>query len=602
MSRRVVAAASKPVHLEVKRVAEEILDRLPVTDIQYFHLEAALPLTLELAARVRAAHRPPARVLIIGPESLLPLTLLRLGYGVDVWRSAQGFLADELTPRVVRTVTPGDLAPAAAELGEASYDAIVAPLILDGLPDDALPVMRGLRRALGPDGSLILATTNVGQLSRRLSALSGGKPPAAPGASQAPLGWPSPPLRRPFHRDEVVALATDAGLRVREAGYVIARNAFTGLDRMTVGEFCRRQGEHWLMRRLPATRHAILVHLSPRLGDEADGQADTRDAPFISSIVSADDPATLRSALAALVAQDYPTDRSEVIVLHTDQAGEIRSLVDDVARAAVVPVRGLTVAQTDGPAARNAGMAAAIGGICAHTDAACLPHAAWLRTIAAAFDDATGLVAGPVLDKPGSHPPFLAMPGTRPGAWPYRGLYSIFNVAYRRGAALAAGGFIGAAEGDPAPLFWDTDLAYRVQRLGWAARYERNLILHRFYRPPDRYRWVREQWRMAQELPQALDRTPELRRSLLHSGIFLDRQTVFFDLVVVAMAGLLLRRQRRWLALALPWLTSVCAHLELWPLSRWRPSLRLLAGLTLRHVIWFIGLVCGSIKTRRVVL
>lgn len=619
-----------PAHQDVRHVAETILDRLPVTDKHYFHLESTSPLVWELARRVQAAQPPPARVLLIGPDTLLPLTLLQLGYEVDLWQFSQAFLTDDLTPHIQRQVTPAELPEAAAQLPCGGYDVVVAPLILESLTGEPLPFIRALRWALQPAGSLILATTNVSRLSSRLLALRGGNPRHGLGPTRLSLSWPSLPHQRYFHRDELLALAPAAGLRVRSCDFVIAHKIFTGIDRFSPGEFGGRQGAHALMRLLPPTRHVIVVDFSPRLGDAPTDEpaqqplltselpADSlieQELPYLSIILAGDDEALLRPALMALIEQDYPPERYEVIALHQTDAANLRSLIDEFAGLTQVAVRGLAVADVEGPVARDAAMAVARGSICAHTDGAAQVPAAWLRTIVAAFDETTGVVGGPVLDRPGSHPPFLVLPGSRPTAWPHRGLFPIYNVAYRRSVALAAGGFTGAIAtadagaplspypGDSPPvLFWDTEFAYRVQRLGWKARFDQGLIAFRLFRPPARLTWLAEQWRQAQELPVALTRVPELRRPLLSGGLFLGKETACFELAVLALVALLVRRERRWLLLALPWLVGISQYAEVWPHSRWRPSLRLLIGLTLRHLIWSAGLLRGSVKARRAVL
>jgi hypothetical protein len=207
------------------------------------------------------------------------------------------------------------------------------------------------------------------------------------------------------------------------------------------------------------------------------------------------------------------------------------------------------------------------------------------------------------LEQDGSHPQFLVLPGSRP-VWAYRGLYPIANVAYRRAPALAAGGFDErlAADGRPSPLHWDSELAYRLQRLGWRGRYLTDPFLIRRYRPPARLAWLAEEWRLATELPPALARAPELSRRLPHAGVFAGVETLTFDLLLLGVAGALVGRRRLWLALALPWLNHIVGYFDLWPPGRWLPSSRLIASLLLRQFIWCAGLIRGSLRARRLVV
>lgn len=587
----------------IDRLTYEILDHLSVTEKQYHHLDYTSPLVRELATRLSTAHTPPARVLIIGPNSLLPIVLLRLGYKVDLWNFAEGILTSDLIPHVQRTIAPQQLTEAVSELLDESYDAIILPFILEILPTDPLPLLQAMRRALRPEGSFLLATTNPARLRLRLLAVAGINPAVAMTSSQLSLSWPTLSHQRYFYPEELSALITRARLQVRERSYVITQNPYILVDYLNLGRFLRRQGAHWLMRLLPTTRHAVLLHLYPRVEDQREPHDLPAVMPRVSVILSAEEKEALRTALISLIEQDYPADRYEVVVMHTGHSPEVGAVIQHFSDTSKVCVRGLIVPNPEGPAARNTAMANANTDICAHTDAFSRPPAAWIRTLVSAFDDTTGAVTGPVLEEPGSYSSSLVLPGTRPMQWQHHGLYPICNVAYRRHLVMAAGGFdITAMNGHGAPaLYWDTELAYRVQRLGWQARFDKELFLVRRYLPPERFSWVKAEWQLAQHLPSALARVPELEPLLPKPGQFVAKQALYLVLLVLGVGDMLSRRRWRWLLLGLPWLARYRQHIQFWPASSWVSSLRFIAGLNLRHVLWLGGIARGVIKARRLV-
>jgi hypothetical protein len=586
----------------VGRAAAEILDHLPVTERQFHHLKFTSPLVAALGARVLAHHASPARVLIIGPESLLPLALRRMGYDVDLWDFAEGYLAGDAPALVRARVTPEQLAAGEAALPAGGYDVIIAPFILESLPASPAPFLRLLRSGLRPGGSLLLATANLGRLDRRWLAATGGDPAQADAGGHVSLSWPTLPRRRLYHHDQIAGEAVDVGLRVRESAWVLAEEPFTLIDPLGPAAYLRRKAADWLMRLMPSTRHVVLLHLAERLGAAGEAVGPDRE-PSVSVVVVGRTGEATRRTLRALAEQDHPADRLEIVVLHDGRSPEVAAAIAEVAPRSAAPVRAVAARRPEGPAARNAAMAAATGDICVHTDDGCLPPATWVRSISAAFDATTGVVTGPVLEQPGSYPQFLALPGTRPW-WDDRGLYPIFNVAYRRMPALAVGGFDEAAtdDSDQPTLFWDTELAYRLQRQGWRGRYLTDVFLYRYYQRPTRRVWMEQEWRQASQLPPGLARIPELRRRLLHAGCFAAAETLYFDLLLLGLLGAATGRRWRWLALALPWLMRNSVYFDLWPVSRWLPSARLIAGIGARYGIWFGGLAVGSLKVRRPIL
>ena len=153
--------------------------------------------------------------------------------------------------------------------------------------------------------------------------------------------------------------------------------------------------------------------------------------------------ATLGSCLAALSSQTLAKERYEVIAVDdgsTDRGAAIAKRAG--VRLVHQPNRGA-------PAARNAGIAAAVGKWVAFTDADCIASRGWLRALLAAVENDHEIfgAAGPIMAHPSSAPAarFVAMSGGLDTAWHLQHPRFPFapsgNVMYRRDALDAVGGF-----------------------------------------------------------------------------------------------------------------------------------------------------------------
>jgi glycosyltransferase involved in cell wall biosynthesis len=102
--------------------------------------------------------------------------------------------------------------------------------------------------------------------------------------------------------------------------------------------------------------------------------------------------ATIRTCIEALLAQDWPSQALELIVVDNRSTDATRAVV------AEYPVRLLEERRAQSSyAARNRGAAASHGDILAFTDADCVPDPGWVRALAAALQpDGVGLAAGPI--------------------------------------------------------------------------------------------------------------------------------------------------------------------------------------------------------------
>lgn len=153
---------------------------------------------------------------------------------------------------------------------------------------------------------------------------------------------------------------------------------------------------------------------------------------------------TLPGLLDALEAQDYPTDRREIIVV--DDASS-----DDTARVVAARAPGVRLVQAGRNAgsyhARNLGAAQAGGEILAFTDADCLPTPGWLSAgVAAVVAQGGGLVAGAVTieptDRRSAVQRYDAAFGIQQELFArYSGFGATANLFVHRDALAAAGGF-----------------------------------------------------------------------------------------------------------------------------------------------------------------
>lgn len=182
------------------------------------------------------------------------------------------------------------------------------------------------------------------------------------------------------------------------------------------------------------------------------------DQPTVAVIVPVYNGAvTIARCIEALLAQTYPRDRYEIIVVDNNSTDG----TDDIVKRYPVTLLYEREIQTS-YAARNRGIRHAQGEVIAFTDADCVPTPSWLETIIIQFSDSgVNGVAGQM--EPGTSlglvGEFLA--ATRPVCSRMSGnLLAILtaNAAYRRQILLDVGLFNAALH-----TAGDVDLAWRVQ-------------------------------------------------------------------------------------------------------------------------------------------
>jgi GT2 family glycosyltransferase/SAM-dependent methyltransferase len=171
-----------------------------------------------------------------------------------------------------------------------------------------------------------------------------------------------------------------------------------------------------------------------------------------------DQASLLERCLSLLLAQSVPCERYEIVVVDDGSTDSTPRML--AALAARAPTVSVVRQPNSGPTvARNHGIRVARAPLVAFTDSDCEPAPDWVERLLAAFarhPDAAG-VEGRTVTVPERMTPFTHQIENHDG-----GVYCTANIAYRRGALEAAGGF----DEDYFYGHEDTDLALRVQRTG----------------------------------------------------------------------------------------------------------------------------------------
>ncbi len=586
----------------IERFLEDLLDEMALTDREYHHLDLSIPLTAAIIGAVLRSGQRHEKVLLVGGTSLLAEALLRLDVELEIWRLPHSMLSAASETRVSRQVTPDCLSD--VEFAHGSYGLVILPFVVESIADSARVFLRRVRDSLQDGGQIVLATRNQARMDSRLAALVGRPAPQRRAAGSMSLSWPAQATQTEYHKHELVELARGAALRVERCSFVDGARLFLELEPMTIESYTARKLGQAARRLQPSMRDTILFQLVPRPGD--DGPLES--TPHVTAAVSAvSGGERLRQALAALEEQTYPRDRYDVIVLHDGRDDGVHAIVDAVRLKSTISIRELVEQATEGAMSRNQALRETRAAIVGHTDDSCILPADWIEAAVLRFDEDTAAVTGPVFAGPDSHPKYMDVPGTRPDPaererW-RTDLFPISNVFYRSSAARAIGGFnegFGFGSGTNAAFGWDGDLAWRLHRAGWRVRFCETLAISTVFRGPASAPALANV-RRAEELVGAYDAVPSSRLELV-ANVFASRQTMYFDALLLGAGLAVLRRNRVWLLLSIPWFSQVSRRVGLWPPRKWLPSGTVVAKIGGLHLLWFAGFIKGSIRSRRIVL
>ncbi|MBP0466414.1 glycosyltransferase [Roseomonas sp. PWR1] len=267
--------------------------------------------------------------------------------------------------------------------------------------------------------------------------------------------------------------------------------------------------------------------------------------PFVSVIVPTHGrPALLRRLLLSLLAQDWPRDRYEVIVVHNVTEDGTDAVVAGLAATSEVPIAyHRTAFRGPGPS-RQYGADRARGAILAFIDDDCEATPGWIAAGAAAIAEGFALVQGRTLPHPGQPRRLLEKTVSVTGPTPY---FETCNIFYDAAVFRAVGGFPAAFVdrfyGEDTALGWTVRLA--GHRTGHAAAAE---VHHEVFAISFR-EWLLAP-RTMRHWPALVRAFPALRRELF-LGVFLTRLTAAFDLLALGL--LLAPLHAGFLAFTLPY-------------------------------------------------
>jgi O-antigen biosynthesis protein len=237
---------------------------------------------------------------------------------------------------------------------------------------------------------------------------------------------------------------------------------------------------------------------------------------------------------------------------------------------------------------RNVAAAAAATPIVAFTDSDCECAPDWLDQLTSPFLDANVVVVqGRTIPAEPDLDPFPVTQRIEH----FSGRFEACNIAYRRDALLAAGGF-DAAIGQYGE---DTAAGWRVRDRGGLAKFAETAVVRHAVTYPGR-RALLHRARSYAAWPALVSEHPQIRDELLWQRLFLRRRSAAFDAAVLG-AGLAVA-SRRWgpLALAAPYVAMR------------RPKQATRAAVTDAvtaagfDAAVFAALVAGSIRARTLVL
>ncbi len=251
--------------------------------------------------------------------------------------------------------------------------------------------------------------------------------------------------------------------------------------------------------------------------------------PFVSVIVPTHNRcASLVACLDGLLAQDYPTDRFEIHVVHNWSDDGTDEAVAGVARRAPVEIHYARRNGRDPAPSRQFGAQMANGAILAFVDDDCVPQTGWIAAGVAAFAPAVGFVQGATYPNPAHRRQLFEKTVHIPGPSPW---FETCNIFYRKTAFDAVGGFAGPF----CDLFYgeDTDLGHSVLAAGYEARFAAGAVVFHDVTAQPVHRWLMECWHL-RNIPLLVSRWSGLRDSLF-LGVFLSRQSAAFDMGLLGL-------------------------------------------------------------------
>jgi glycosyltransferase involved in cell wall biosynthesis len=295
-----------------------------------------------------------------------------------------------------------------------------------------------------------------------------------------------------------------------------------------------------------------------------------------------DSEATLPRTLAALADQEGAP--SFEVLVADDGSSDGTAAIAERAGARLVRLGGAGPAEV-----RNAAVDAALGALLAFCGADCFPGTRWLAAGARSLAEAD-LVQGRVLTDP------------RAPAGPFdrshsvteeTGLYDAASLFATRALFDRVGGFESWPGGDDTVWF-----GWRARRAGARTAFCAEAVCHRAATPREPLEYLEERTEL-RELPGTVARLPELRETLLHRRVFLNRRTMKLDLALAGAAAAVARRSAVPLLAAVPYAIELRRHARNRGGEDWK---RVAAVDSAGDLLGAAALAQGSVEARTLVI
>jgi glycosyltransferase involved in cell wall biosynthesis len=247
----------------------------------------------------------------------------------------------------------------------------------------------------------------------------------------------------------------------------------------------------------------------------------------------------------------------EVVIVDDGSTDATPAVLADLASRTPLRVSVLRNETSQGPAAgRNTAWNAATAPVIAFTDDDCVPAPGWLAAGLRAMNDQQRVVVGSVRPDPAQAHRHDVLAHTLLVGPAQLGWCATANIFYRREDLVRAEGFYA---GFPSAACEDTDLGLRVEAQGATLVFEPLArVLHDVTRGSLRVK-IRKQL-LWEWIPLLMARHPDSRRRLMYApGVWKQSHIELVALLAGVMLG---ARDRRALALALPWLHEKACHRE----------------------------------------
>jgi glycosyltransferase involved in cell wall biosynthesis len=269
--------------------------------------------------------------------------------------------------------------------------------------------------------------------------------------------------------------------------------------------------------------------------------------PFVSVVVPTHGRvALLRRLLDSLVAQDWPRDRYEIIVVHNYTPDGTEEMVAEMAAASVVPIRYFRAAFNRPGPSRQLGAGQARGSVLAFTDDDCRATPGWIAAGVAAVQKGFALVQGQTLPDPDHRRHLLEKTVTVTGPSPF---FETCNIFYDVTAFRAVGGF--PLEFQALRSGEDSSLGWEIRKAGHATGFAPEALAYHAVTRVTYRKWLQEA-SILTPLPLLAKRYPAIRAHFF-MRVFVSRFTAAFDAFVVGVLCAVLL-DAFWAVLCLPYM------------------------------------------------